>query len=141
LAANTIARSVLGIDDTDYNYLSAFFTDPLTESRYPQWNEIAVQLVGQFRVQAARFPDDPSFDRMARKLSSTSPRFAELWARHEIRDCEMSNVEVRCPDQRILSFEQISLGFVERVDFRIMLYTPRAGANASPELQQLTGTL
>ncbi|MEV5754658.1 helix-turn-helix transcriptional regulator [Actinoallomurus sp. NPDC052308] len=141
LAANAMARSVLGIDDKEYNYLSAFFTDPLAKSRYPRWDEMAVQLVGQFRVQAARFPDDPSFDRMARRLSSASPRFAELWARHETRGCETSHVEVRCPDHRILSFEHISLGFVERVDLRIMLYTPCSETNANLEFQHLTAKL
>jgi hypothetical protein len=138
LAANAVARSVLGVEDKGYNYLSAFFTDPATQNRYPQWNEMVGQLVGQFRVQAARFPDDPNFDRMARQLSSESRFFADLWALHEIRDCAMTDVEVLGPGGMPRSFAHITLGFVERTDLRLMLYTPRAGtATADLEFQPL----
>lgn len=143
LAVNAVARSVLRVEDEDYNYLSAFFTDPAAENRYPQWSEMAGQLVGQFRVQAARFPDDPNFDRMATRLSSESRCFADLWARHEIRDCAMTDVEVLGPGGMPRSFAHITLGFVERADLRLMLYTPRAATtttpSSTPELQPLAG--
>jgi transcriptional regulator with XRE-family HTH domain len=124
LATNELARSLLGIGDKDYNYLVAFFVDPSAKERYPHWEEVAGRLVGQFRVQAARFPEDASFDRMAVQLSSASTNFSELWARHEIRDSAMTGIEIRHPSAGTLLFEHMTLGLAESPDLRLMLYSP-----------------
>jgi transcriptional regulator with XRE-family HTH domain len=124
LATNKLARSILGVEDKDYNYLLAFFADPSAKERYPRWDEEAGRLVGQLRVQAARFPEDASFDRMAGQLSATNTKFAELWARHEIRDSATTSIEIRRPGAGILLFEQMTLGLAESPDLRLMLYSP-----------------
>ena len=126
LATNELARSILNVDDKDYNYLLAFFIDPSSRDRYPRWEEEAGRLVGQFRVQAARFPEDASFDRMAGRLSSASTKFAELWAQHEIRDSAMTSIEICHPSAGILLFEHMTLGLAESPDLRLMLYSPPA---------------
>lgn len=131
LATNELARSILGVGVKDSNYLLAFFIDPSSKDRYPRWEEMARRLVGQFRVQAARFPDDGSFDRMARRLSSASPRFAELWAQHEIRDSAMTSIEVRHPTAGLLLFEHLTLGLAESPELRLMLYSPLAMSGSS----------
>lgn len=85
LVSNAPARTLLGVQDTDSNYLWSFFTDGRNRSRFPHWMDVASRLVGQFRVQAVRFLDDPNFELLARRLCSASPDFDRLWARHETR--------------------------------------------------------
>lgn len=132
LAANQAARSALGVGAGDQNYLAAFFTEPTARARYLDWDKLATRLVGQFRVQAARFPEDPRFDRIARQLCGTDHAFADLWARHETCDTAMTSVRVRPPGEESMRFEHLILALLENADLRLMLYMPR-GAHISAE--------
>ncbi|MFJ4105626.1 helix-turn-helix transcriptional regulator [Amycolatopsis japonica] len=124
LAANEKARSLLGVTERGYNHLVGFFTDPQVKRRYLRWDDLARQLVGQFRVQATRYAGDHGFAALTVRLCSASPRFAELWARHETRDCAMTKVDLRGPADEVLSYEQMILGFADRTDLLLMLYVP-----------------
>jgi transcriptional regulator with XRE-family HTH domain len=138
LVSNTQARGVLGVHETDYNYLWSFFTDAENTRRYPGWSDMARRLVGQFRVQAARFPDDPNFEQMARRLCSESPQFDRLWAQHETGDSGMATIEVRLGPGRRMQFEHITLGLHQRSEPLLMLYVPakldRAATEQSPSI-------
>lgn len=124
LVSNTHAREVLGVQEADHNYLWSFFTDAQDRSRYPDWPDMARRLVGQFRVQAAHFPDDPNFEHLARRLCSASPQFDRLWAQHETRGSGMATVEVRLGPGRRVQFEHIVLGLHQRFEPLLMLYMP-----------------
>jgi transcriptional regulator with XRE-family HTH domain len=133
LVANDEARALLGVTAQE-NYLMAFFGS--AHSRYTNWENIAGRLVGQFRVQAARYPGDPLFQQMARRLCELSPRFAELWARHETCDEAMAAVGIHQPGHRRQRFEHVVLGLLEAPDLRLMLYMPHR-ATRSADLQLL----
>lgn len=139
LAANHSAQSLLGVRPGGQNYLATFFTDLAVRSRYPDWSTMATRLVGQFRVHAARFPDDPRFDRMARSLCATDQAFAALWARHETCDTAMTSVRVQSDDQENISFEHMILALLERSDLRLMLYVPHGAHNTGARLQLMAG--
>jgi transcriptional regulator with XRE-family HTH domain len=124
LVCNTFARTILGVHDSDYNYLWSFFTDTRNRTRYPRWPDVARRLVGQFRVQAARFPDDPNFERLAGRLCAASPEFDQLWARHETRDSEVAMIEVESDPGHGSHFEQVTLGLHQRPEPLLMLYVP-----------------
>nr|WP_030742045.1 helix-turn-helix transcriptional regulator [Streptomyces sp. NRRL S-31] len=125
LAVNQSAQSLLGVETGGRNYLAAFFAEPSARTRYPDWDELAPRLVGQFRVQAARFPEDPWFDRMARKLCAADPDFAALWARHETCDTATTSVRVRPPGQESVRYEHLILALLGNADLRLMLYLPQ----------------
>jgi transcriptional regulator with XRE-family HTH domain len=128
VAANEQARTLFGLGGDHLNYLDVFFQDPEACYRYPRWEEMAGRLVGQFRVQAARYPADPNFERIAGELCARCRRFAEYWARHEASDCSVMSVEVRSKTGT-LSFEHMTLQLMEHSDLRLMLYLP-SGAEA-----------
>lgn len=140
VAANDAAQAVLGVHLQGFNYLFAFFADGDCSRRYPQWDDIAVRLVGQFREQAARFPRDPRFERMAKHLCTCSPRFAQLWAQHEIHNHAVSSVEIRsAATTEVARYEQMTLVPLERNDLRLMLYLPgrRAVDQPRPALRRI----
>ncbi|MFI9503717.1 helix-turn-helix transcriptional regulator [Nocardia sp. NPDC052566] len=125
LLSNTRASEVLGVRDRDYNYLWSFFTDATNRRRYPRWHDDARRLVGQFRVQAARFPNDPAFERMTERLCTESQHFERLWARHDTVDSTAVTVELRGDSSSGLRFEHITLGLSQRAEPRLMLFIPR----------------
>ncbi|SOD86994.1 helix-turn-helix transcriptional regulator [Streptomyces sp. Ag109_G2-15] len=124
LVSNAPARTLLGVQDTDSNYLWSFFTDGRNRSRFPHWMDVASRLVGQFRVQAVRFLDDPNFELLARRLCSASPDFDRLWARHETRDTGIATVEVRPAPGRRAAFHHVVMGLHQRSEPLLMLYMP-----------------
>ncbi len=112
LACNESARNLFGVYSEEYNYLIAFFTDQSARERCVEWEETAVRLVGQFRVQSARFPDDLNFERMAGRLCAVSPEFEELWSKHATHDSGMYHVEMRLPGGGTRRFERLTLGLL-----------------------------
>jgi transcriptional regulator with XRE-family HTH domain len=139
LAVNEAAQSLLGVESGGQNHLAAFFTDPAARLRYPDWDEMAARLVGQFRVQAARFPQDARFDGMARRLCASDQAFAALWARHETCDTAMTSVRVRLPGQKSVRYEHLILALLESSDLRLMLYVPQGAQSAEAGLQLVAG--
>ena len=136
ICSNELARRIFDLHGNDYNYIVAFFTESATKDRYLRWDEVAVRLVGQFRIQSARFPDDPNFDRMAARLCAMSPEFARIWTQHATCDSSMDSVELRLPDGGVGQFERITLGLLERYDVRLVLHVPVPGHQR--QLSQLT---
>jgi transcriptional regulator with XRE-family HTH domain len=135
LAVNESAQSMLGLESGGQNYLAAFFADPAARLRYPDWEQMAARLVGQFRVQAARFPQDSRFDRMARRLCASDQAFAALWARHETCDTAMTSVRIRLPGQDSVHYEHLILALLESSDLRLMLYVPQGTQSGETGLQ------
>lgn len=124
LFANEPARALFDVGDADCNHLVNFFTGEAARYRYVNWDETAVRLVGQFRIQSARFPQDSRFHDMADQLCAMSFEFAQIWGRHEICDSTMDDVCVRLPDGRVRKFKRITLGLFERYDMRLVLHLP-----------------
>ncbi|MFJ8982403.1 helix-turn-helix transcriptional regulator [Streptomyces sp. NPDC102282] len=124
LAANSKAQSLLGVPRHGQNYLISFFTDPSARARFPDWDDMAARLVGQFRVQGARFPGDARFDKLAEDLCQVDHAFADLWARHETCNAARSRVRVRVTNQKGARYEHLILSLLENSDLRLMLYIP-----------------
>lgn len=124
LFSNELASNVFGPKNSDYNYLTGFFADQSAKDLYVNWDTMATRLVGQFRIQSARFPRDPNFDHMAAQLCAMSPDFADIWERHETCDSTTDRVDLRLPDGEVARFRRITLGLFERYDVRLVLHIP-----------------
>lgn len=127
LASNLAARKVFGFLGERRNYLTSFFTERAARACYPDWDDVAVRLVGKFRIQSARFPDDPAFDLMRASLCEASPEFAEIWAWHATCDSTSDRVELRLPDGGLAEFERLTLGLYGRYDIRLVVHLPGRG--------------
>lgn len=124
ICLNESARSIFNLQGNSNNHIEALFTEPSAKSCYLHWDEVAVRLVGQFRIQSARFPDDPNFDRIATRLCAISPEFAKIWKQQATCDSMMDYVELELPDGGVGRFERLMLGLLERYDVRIVLHIP-----------------
>ena len=90
LAFNPAAARVIGIPepgaDGARNLLWHLFTaaGPISDSRA----QTARMTVARFRAAHARRYDDPRFRELIEALLGESPRFRELWPRHEVLDSQ-----------------------------------------------------
>lgn len=123
VATNTAAQILLGLR-IGRNHFSDFFLDPVSRGRHPRWHEVAIQWIGRFRGQAARFPGDPRFAEIVDELASASRIFRELWQRHEIPDEKNAILEIRQTGSEIGLLERIVLGIREHNDVSLVVCVP-----------------
>jgi transcriptional regulator with XRE-family HTH domain len=123
VAANAAARRTLGVR-VGRNRLAEFFTDPAFGERHRRWRETAELLLGEFRAQAARFPDDQEVAALVRDLSTASPVFRDLWRGQRITDGASAVVEVRRDDDTHTRLLRVALGADEHGDASLVVYSP-----------------
>src|ERR1700675_1185007 len=81
LAANPIAQALSPGFAPGQNFLRWRLLDPAARELYVDWEEAVAAAVSGLRELAGAVPDDPRMQALLAELSSTSPRFSELWAR------------------------------------------------------------
>lgn len=132
---NDAARAVFGYGDTDHNCLVSFFTNARYRVLHRAWAENAPAVAAGFRADAARYPDDPEFDRIAEELAAASPEFAELWARHDVGEHTSAVKAVDHPEAGTLVFDATLLPLPEHPGHNLILHNPRPGTDV--RLEQL----
>ncbi len=137
-AVNDAARAAFGYGDTDHNCLISFFTNARFRVRHQQWEQIAPGVAAGFRADAACYPEDPEFDRIASDLVQVSPEFAELWARHDVAEHQTAVKAVDHPDVGVMVFEATLLPVPEHPGHHLVLHNPVAGTGTSERLERLT---
>ncbi|MCC3767970.1 helix-turn-helix transcriptional regulator [Streptomyces sp. UNOC14_S4] len=138
-AVNRAARLVFGYGETDHSCLVSFFTNARHRSALCHWEDAAREIVGQFRADAARYPDDPEFSRLASDLCAASPAFAEIWAEHPVGSSAHGIKAVDHPGTGELVFEYTTLPLPDLPGHRLLLYTPAPGTGTRARLSALLG--
>lgn len=128
--ANESARSLFHLKASGDNCLEKFFTDADTRAKYPETERVARSLVANFRTQSIRFPDDPEFGRIADRLRRMSPKFAELWDRHEVDDPYQNVRKFAHPRIGVMVFDRVQMRMPEYSESVLTVYIaqPRAAA-------------
>ncbi|MFI9269348.1 helix-turn-helix transcriptional regulator [Kitasatospora sp. NPDC052896] len=121
---NSAAGEVFGLADGNVNEVVRFFLDDEWRTRFPDAEAVASELIGFFRAQAARYPEDRGFTELARRLRAESPIFERLWQRHEISLAPRESRVVEHPRFGRMTFEHTSLELTEAPDLRLHLYAP-----------------
>ncbi|MDH2391194.1 helix-turn-helix transcriptional regulator [Streptomyces sp. HNM0663] len=107
--ASNSARSLFHVGLRGDNCLVKFFTDPTVRVKYPDMDTVARGLVAHFRAQAARFPEDPEFDRIAGRLHEHSPLFADLWDCHEVDNPYQRVRRITHPQAGLMVFDRVTM--------------------------------
>ncbi|MGW2474461.1 helix-turn-helix transcriptional regulator [Streptomyces sp. NPDC001665] len=129
--ANVSARSLFNLNASGDNCLEKFFTEAHTRAKYPDTEQVARSLVAHFRTQSARFLDDPEFGRMAERLCRTSPKFAELWERHEVDDKYQNVRKFVHPRAGEMVFDRVLLRMPEYSESVLTVYMAQPDAAAA----------
>lgn len=130
---NDAAAAVLGMrPGIVQNCLIAYFTDPVHRSRSSRWEEIAPQVVAQFRAACSEHPDDEGFPSLIAEAKAGSAEFAELWERRDIAPGGQIRKEFEHPLVGRLILESTQLRVPARPDLVIVMHTPLADPVADP---------
>lgn len=117
--------------------LQRFFTDQKLARSHVHREMMARSLVAQFRSQSARFPDDPRFEAMARRLCQASEAFRELWQRQVVGDSYHVDVVYDHPELGRLSFDPVVLSVPKYPTLRVFTYLPKSGTRTQEVLLSL----
>ncbi|MFG2006107.1 helix-turn-helix transcriptional regulator [Spirillospora sp. NPDC048911] len=136
-AINQAAQVVFGYDVHDHNCVVTFFTNERYRARDTQWAAAAGKVAGRFRADAARYPDDPEFGRIAAGLSEISPEFAEIWARHEVTADTTAVKSIDHPEVGEMAFEALAMPLEEIPGHHLVLHNPVPGTETQERLERL----
>ncbi|MEU8135684.1 helix-turn-helix transcriptional regulator [Streptodolium elevatio] len=137
VAVNTAARAVFGYDEAAHNCLVSFFTSARHRTEWDDWHDVARAIVGHFRADAARYPGDPEFGRIADDMCAVSPEFAAIWAEHPIGSAGQGVKVLDNPEVGRLTFEYTSLPLPDLPGHRMILHTPDAATDTEARLARL----
>ncbi|WP_329455159.1 helix-turn-helix domain-containing protein [Streptomyces sp. NBC_01497] len=91
------------------NMARLVFLDAHTRDLYADWPAKARAVVGNLRLTAGRYPDDPRLAGLIGELTMRSPEFATMWADHRIMACDTADYEMRHPLVGTLTLTQQTL--------------------------------
>ncbi|MEE1938685.1 helix-turn-helix transcriptional regulator [Streptomyces sp. TRM 70361] len=134
---NRAARLAFQCTEHDHNCLVSFFTNARYRAVLKHWRNAAREVVGQFRADAARYPEDPEFGRLASDLCAVSPDFAGIWAELPVGGSTHGTKALELPGLGTLTFEYTALPLPELPGHRLLLHTPAPGTGTEARLAEL----
>ena len=91
---------------------------------FTDWERSARVLVAKFRADSARHIGDPEFESLIAALRKTSPEFSRAWERHEVSQSGEGRKDLRHPLAGLMSFSHAVFHPAERLEQRLILYSP-----------------
>jgi MmyB-like transcription regulator ligand binding domain len=141
LAWNEAAVALLGdlgaIPRAERNHAWLTFTDPARRDMFSDWERSSRLLVAKFRADSARHIGDPAFESLIAALRKASPEFARAWERHEVSQGGEARKDLRHPVAGLMSFTHAVFHPQERLDQRLVLYTPLPDNDTAAKLERL----
>ena len=129
LGWNAAATRMLGrptaAPDGRPNVLWWMFT---TEPRGAQWEATGRNTLARFRAEHARRYGDPAFRELIEALLEVSPRFRELWRRHEVLDHQLGLKHVEHPELGPLAIRHLQSTPTSHPSLRLVQFVPADAA-------------
>lgn len=136
--ATVFIGDLAGYPPHDRNALRWMFRQPADAIQWsdPDTQRYARGSVADLRAAYARYPADPGIGRLVSELLELSPRFAEMWASHEVETRRRMLKRVSHPEHGPLEFEcQVLL--VPDADQRLIVYCPAPGSHTEATFRRL----
>jgi transcriptional regulator with XRE-family HTH domain len=137
LAANPLAAAISPRLVVGANRLRDVFLDPAEQALFPDWELATRGLVAGFRQSVGTETDDPRFIGLVGELSLASPRFRELWARHDVANRRGATVRFDHPSVGELVLNREKLLISEAPGLVLAVYHPDPGTDAADKLALL----
>ncbi|KAK1183080.1 helix-turn-helix transcriptional regulator [Streptomyces sp. NBS 14/10] len=141
LAANALATAVSPRLTVGGNLLRAAFLDPAERALYPDWEDATVGMVAGFRESVGTDTDDPRFIELVGELSLASPRFSQLWARHDVVVCEGTAKPIDHPQVGRLRLNRERLGIGGAAGQTLIVLHPDPGSDSADKLALLASAI
>jgi transcriptional regulator with XRE-family HTH domain len=137
LAANPLATALSPRLVVGGNRLRDLFLDPAEQALYPDWDKATAGLIAGFRQSVGTDTDDPRFIELVGELSLVSPRFRQLWARHDVGGRRGAPARFDHPQvgDLHLNREKLLIGGTDGI--MLVIYHPDAGTDSADKLALL----
>lgn len=119
------------------NMARMVFLDAHTRELYTDWPAKAGAVVGNLRLTAGRYPDDPQLAGLIGELVMNSPEFATMWADHRILACGTADYGMRHPLVGALTVTQQTLQSPEGDGPALVVATATPGSPSATALTLL----
>lgn len=106
------------------NLLWCAITEPRARELWLNYDDEVPHMVARLRSAYAQHIGDPEWEEDIRRLTSLSPDFAELWARHEVAGPGARTLRFRHPDAGPMTFTRTEFDVSGIPDLRIAAYSP-----------------
>ena len=128
------------MSERERNMIWRLFTPPLVRKESEEWEKLARVFLAQFRAGYGRFINDPWWGTQIAELSSISPEFRELWARHDVLNVSEGRKTFHHPLVGKLCFDILWLQTVDSSDLRLLIHTPRSNTETTKKIKRLLET-
>jgi transcriptional regulator with XRE-family HTH domain len=137
VAINAAARALLPDIAMGVNLVRWVFLEPAARELYLNWDDVTQRVVSYLRAQAAVPSTDARLPGLVDELSTVSPRFAELWRKHDVRPTStgINNLNHPRVGRMDVFFER--LVYAGSTDPVILVYQAEAGSPSEAALARL----
>ena len=141
IAANRQAAAISPAFRVGVNIIEAVFFDSELRRLYREPEEATARMISYLRAQAATAPLDPRLPALVADLTARSPRFSELWARHDV---EATSTGVNHLDHPVmgrvsLQFERLCVAGTDHPV--VVIYHAEPGSEDARRLEALLAGL
>jgi transcriptional regulator with XRE-family HTH domain len=142
LAWNRLAAHLIGdllaLPEPERNMVRWLFRRPNDNPRWDQEDtrSFARGLVADLRAAYARYPGDRGIEELVTELLGTSPRFAQMWAEHEVAERRSIRKRIDHPVVGPLEFDCHVL-HVPDTDQRLIVYCAQPGSPTEAAFRRL----
>jgi transcriptional regulator with XRE-family HTH domain len=106
------------------NILWCCFTEPEVRRRFLNFDQEAPLMVATLRASFGQHLGEPAWTGFIQRLSAASPKFAQLWRRHEVASLGSRTKHFLHPQAGLLRLRSTSLAVADMPEARIVVYTP-----------------
>jgi transcriptional regulator with XRE-family HTH domain len=137
LAANRMATALSPGLTAGGNQLRDMFLDPAEQALLPDWEDVTECFIANLRQAVGTDVDDPRFIELTGELSLASPRFRQLWARHEVRGQRGTPIRFDHPQVGEMTLNRERLDINGTQGLKLVVYHPDAGSSDADKLALL----
>ncbi|MDF6045429.1 helix-turn-helix transcriptional regulator [Streptomyces sp. JH14] len=137
LASNALARAIDPRLAVGGNQLRDMFLDPAGQALYPEWTVATECLMASLRQAVGKDIDDPRFIELTGELTLASPRFRQLWAKHEVRRQTGSVIRFNHPQVGDLTLNRERMSIAGAEGMMLVVFHPEPGSSDADKLTLL----
>lgn len=137
LASNSLARALSPGLAAGGNQLRDLFLNPAEQVLHPEWENVTECFVANLRQAVGNDVDDPRFIEITGELTLASPRFRQLWARHDVRGQRGAPVRIDHPQVGALTLNRERLSIAGTDNLMLVVFHPDAGSADAEKLAML----
>jgi transcriptional regulator with XRE-family HTH domain len=138
-AAAVLIHDFDAMPESERNMVRWIFLDPNARLVYPDWPEIAAQLVAILRVAAGRDTTDARLAEVVAELSEASPEFARSWADRNLFQHTYGPKRFHHEAIGTITVNYETMHLPADPGLSLILYTADPGSPSEAKLRELVG--